>query len=127
MEFLANETLSSTLVPVLLGCSGKALQQANAFHREYGVLSHLFSDRIPLFYRLCPLVRSHRVQKTREDMLLLQALLDFAKQLENADRLLCLVPCTAFYQEFVSLHAKDLEGAFLLADRSTLTPKEGKE
>ena len=126
MQFLTSEALSGSLVPVLLGCSGKALQEATAFHREYGVLSHLFAGHIPFFYRLCPLFKFHLVQKTRDDLLLLQALLDFAKQLGNADRLLCLVPCTASCQEFISLHASELEGAFLLADLSTLKLREGE-
>lgn len=120
MQFLTNDALSESLVPVLIGCSGKSLQSASSFHRQYGVLSHLFSDHIPFFYYLFPLFKFHRVRATRDEALLLQALLDFAKQLENADRLLYLVPCTAFYHDFVAAHKTELEGAFVLCDPDLL-------
>lgn len=120
MQFLTKDALSESLVPVLIGCSGKSLQSAISFHRQYGVLSHLFSHRIPFFYHLVPLFRFHRVRATRDETLLLGALLDFAKQLENADRLLFLVPCTAFYRKFVFAHKTELEGTFVLCDPDAL-------
>ena len=124
MQFLKEEALSGTLVPVLLGASQKALQNANCFHEQYGVLSHLFCDRIPLSYRLVPLFKFHQVRATRGNALLLQALFDFAGQLENADLVLYLVPCTESYEHFVSTHKAELEGSFVLADSSFCNRKE---
>ena len=127
MPFSTDEALSSTLVPVLLGCSKAALQNARFFYRRYAILSHLFSDRIPFYYRLFPILKFHRVRATRDEALLLRALLDFAKQLENADRLLDLVPCTSFYRDFVFLHKAELEGAFVLAEAARFPFEERRE
>ena len=121
------DALSGTLVPVLLGSSRKALQSARSCFRTYGVLSHLFSARLSFFYRLYPAIRLHRIPSTRDEALLLQALLDFAKQFENADRLLYLIPCTAFYKHFVASHKAELERFFVITDADRLSPAEGQE
>ena len=125
MQSLREEALSGSLVPVLLGASKKALQSANRFHEQYGVLSHLFGSRIPFYYYLLPIFKFHRVRPTREETLLLQALLDFAKQLGNADLVLYLIPCTEAYTGFVSAHKAELEGAFVLADSQFLKDRGG--
>ena len=124
MQFLKEEALSGTLVPVLLGASRKAMNSAKRFYLQYGVISHLFCGRIPLYYYPVPFFKFHRVRATREETLLLQALLDFAKQLGNADLVLYLVPCTELYARFLSLHKAELEGAFVLADSLLLEKRE---
>ena len=125
MQFLKEEALSGSLVPVLVGASKQALQSARSFYLQYGVLSHLFGDRIPLFYHLLPFVKAHKVRATKDDALLLQALLDFAKQLDGADRVLCLFPCTKSYLRFVSIHKAELEGAFVLSSVPSPYREEG--
>ena len=90
-------------------CSLLSIAAANSFW-EYPAAC------IRLFNRLLPILKLHRVHTTPNDALLLQALLDFAKQLENADRVLCLIPCNALYADFAALHRTELEGAFVLAD-----------
>ena len=119
MQFLKEEARSGELVPVLLGFSKEALRASRRFYRKYGVLSHVFCSRIPVLFRFSLFLKFHKVRATRDEALMLQALLDFAWQLGNADVVLDLVPCAESYVSFVWTHRAELERSYLLAD-----PKE---
>lgn len=120
MEFLKEDARSGELVPVLLGFSRKTRRAARRFYRDYGVLSHVFCHKIPLFFRFSFFFKFHKVRATRDETLMMQALLDFAWQLARADVLLYLVPCAEPYTSFVKAHKADLERVYLLSDPNDL-------
>ena len=65
-------------------------------------------------------MKFHRVSTTTGDVLLLQALSDFADQLGNADLILYLIPCNEHYTNLVWDHAEELERRFVIADRAEM-------
>lgn len=120
MEYIMNDVLSGAIVPVLLGLTPEASETAHRMYRQHGVLSHVFCDRIPLASRLSLCMKFHRVPATTGDVLLLQALSDFADQLGNADLILYLIPCNEHYTNLVWDHAEELERRFVIADRAEM-------
>ena len=120
MQFLEEEMRSGELVPVLLGFSWETLQTARRFYQKYGVLSHVFCNKIPLLFRFSLFLKFHKVPSTRNEALMMQALLDFAWQLGNADVILYLIPCTEPYVNLMWTHKTELEGSYLLADPAEL-------
>ena len=117
MDFIMKDVLSGELVPILLGFSQEAQETAQRMFRKYGVVSHVFCNKIPLPFRLSLSMKFHVIRSTSEDRLMLQALFDYAEQLENADRILYLIPCTEHYASFVWNHRDCLESTFVIADK----------
>ena len=117
MDFIMQDILSGELVPVLLGISAEADRTARRMYRQYGVVSHVFCNKIPLPMRLTLCMKFHTVQDTPNGLLMLCALHDFAAQLENADVILYLIPCTEHYANLVWEHRDELERKFVIADK----------
>ena len=118
MEYSAQEILSGGLVPVLLGFSRETQRTAHRMFRQYGILSHVFCDKISRSMRLLSLsMKFHTVPHTSGEQLMMTALEDFAKQTENADVVLYLIPCTEEYVNFVWLHREQLERRYVIADK----------
>lgn len=121
MDFIATDVLSSEIVPVLLGYAPEALETARRMYRRFGVVSHVFCDSIPLPARISLSCKFHIVRhKNAGDRLLLQALTDFAEQLENADLILYLIPCTEQDAAMLWKSREALEGRYVIADRREL-------
>lgn len=121
MDFIEKELLSEAIVPILLGYSPEVSETARRMYRRYNVISHVFCEPIPLPCRLSLSAKFHTVKhQTAGERLMLQALLDFAKQHENADLILYLVPCTERYASMLWTHREELEQYFVLADREEL-------
>ncbi|MBQ8433053.1 MAG: hypothetical protein IJX28_09245 [Clostridia bacterium] len=117
-EILKNAS-GGECIPVLLGASMKTYETAQDLYRRHGSVSHVFCDRIPLPFRFSICMRVHRICHTRGQRLLLQALLDFAEQLGNADVILLLIPCTEEYDLLLSKYASQLESRYVLCDSAT--------
>ena len=117
MDFIKADILSGELVPVLLGISQEANETAHRMFRQYGVVSHVFCDKIPLSMRLSLCMKFHPVHRTANEQLLRKALIDFAHQLENADIILYLIPCTEKHANLVWEHRDELERYFVIADK----------
>ena len=120
MEYIMNDVLSGAIVPNLLGLTTEASETAHRMYRRHGVMSHVFCERIPFSMRLSLCMKFHRIPDTTGDELMLQALIDFADQLGNADLILYLIPCNEHYTKFVWDHAEDLERRFVIADRAEM-------
>ncbi len=117
VEANLKDALSGDLVPVLLGLSLETQETAQRLFRQYGVVSHVFCQKIPLPLRLSLCMKFHTIPSTVGEQLMLQALLDFSSQLEQADVILYLIPCTEHYAHVVWQNRDLLESRFLLADR----------
>ena len=117
MDFIEDEILGGELVPVLLGTSVEAMQTARRFFQKFGTVSHVFSDRVPLTARLSFCMKYHVIRHRGGDTLMLTALRDYACQLENADVILYLLPCTVDYANFVWRNREALEPYFVIADQ----------
>ena len=117
MDFIVKDILSGELVPVLLGISPEAMQTARRIFRQYGVVSHLFCDKIPLTMRLTYCVKFHEIRHGERERLMITALRDFAVQLGNADILLYLIPCTVDWANTVWQNRNDLEPYYVIASR----------
>ena len=116
--------LSGGLVPVLLGDTADLRETARNLHTRYGVLSHVFSRKPSLALRLCIYVKLHTVRATKKEALMIHALLDFARQLDHADRILCLIPCSPYYAELMQEHRAELESYYILTEPK---PSQGGE
>lgn len=120
MDFIMADILSGELIPVLLGISPEVSETAHRMYRQYGVVSHVFCDKIPLAMRLSLCMKFHVIRRTTDQRLLTQALNDFAEQLGNADVILYLIPCTEEYAAMVWEQREDLERRFVIADRAEM-------
>ena len=118
VETVLKEALTGDLVPVLLGTSPETQETAQRLFRQYGVVSHVFCEKIPLPLRLSLSMKFHPIPTTSGEQLMLQALLDFSSQLEHADVIPYLIPCTEHYAHLVWQNRDTLECRFLLADRA---------
>ena len=117
MDFIMQDILSGELIPVLLGFSTETHETAHRMYRRYGVLSHVFCQRVSLPMRLSLCMKFHTIRQTANEQLMLRALIDFAEQLSNADVILYLIPCTESYANFVWQNRDVLERRFVIADK----------
>lgn len=120
MDFIPSDILSGELIPVLLGFSLEMLETARRMHRTYGVISHVFCEKVPLPFRVAASMKFHTVPHTKEESLMRQALTDFADQYAGADVILYLIPCTEKYASMIWNFQKELESRYVLADRSEI-------
>ncbi len=120
MDYIKEEILSGELLPVLLGVSLEVGETAHRLYRQYGVISHVFCDHVPLSLRLSLCMKFHTVRHTTDERLLLQALEDFATQRSNADVIPYLIPCTEEYANLIWNHHEALERLYVIADRAEM-------
>lgn len=120
MDFIMKDILSGEIVPILLGLSLETGETAHRMYRKYGVVSHVFCDKIPFPMRLTLCMKFHTVPHTADERLMLHALLDFAGQLENADVILYLIPCTESYANMIWHNRDLLERRFVIANREEM-------
>lgn len=120
MDYIVKDALQGELIPVLLGVSAEVSDTAHRMYREYGVVSHVFCERIPLAMRLSLCMKFHVVNHTPEERLMIDALTDFANQLGNADVILYLIPCTEQYANVVWDRCAELEGKYVIASREEM-------
>ena len=120
MDYIVKDTLSGELIPVLLGVSTEVSETAHRMYREYGVVSHVFCEKIPLSMRLSLCMKFHNIKHTAGERLMIDALTDFASQLGNADVILYLIPCTEEYANLVWEKHEELEGRYVIASRDEM-------
>lgn len=89
----AREWLRALYVPVLIG-SGKAVRQtAGRLFWCYGLVSHVFCHRAPLFLRFSLFTVCHRLPRENSHDFFALALSDFADDVLAADRQPLLILC----------------------------------
>lgn len=115
MDCIMEEILSGELVPVLLGVSHEANETARRMFRQYRVVSHVFCDRIPLPLRFSVCMKFHPIRHDAGDRLMVTALQDFAEQLDHADLIFYLIPCTEKYANLVWRNRAELESRYVVA------------
>ena len=120
MDYIVKDALVGELIPVLLGVSTEVSDTAHRMYREYGVVSHVFCERVPISMRLSLWMKFHVVGHTQGERLMLDALTDFANQLGNADVILYLIPCTEQYANVVWENCAALEGKYVIASREEM-------
>ena len=120
MDYIVKETLSGELIPVLLGQSTEVYETAHRMYREYGVVSHVFCEKIPFPMRLSLCMKFHLIKHTKNERLMIDALMDFANQLGNADVILYLIPCTEEYANLIWETHERLEGKYVIASREEM-------
>ena len=120
MDFIDKRVLCGELVPVLLGVSPESLQTARRYFRQFGTISHVFCERVPLSLRLSFCIKFHTVRHASGDRLMIDALKDYATQLGNADLILYLLPCTVEYANLVWRNHEELERFFVLAKQEEM-------
>lgn len=116
MDYIVKDILSGELIPVLLGTSPEAMETARRMYRKYGVVSHVFCDRVPLSMRLTLCAKYHRIPHSTGERLMLTALEDYAAQMGNADVIPYLIPCTETYANLIWNHREVLESRYVIAD-----------
>ncbi len=118
MDFMMTDVLSGELVPVIVGMSTEANETAHRMYRKYGVVSHVFCDRIPLSMRLSLCMKFHIIRHSAtNERLMLEALCNYAEQLGNAEVILYLIPCTERYANMIWQNRDILERKFVIADK----------
>lgn len=120
MDYIKPDELSGELVPVLLGVSQEVIETARRMYRDYGVVSHVFCEKIPLAMRLSLCMKFHMIKHTSDERLMTQALHDFSDQLGGAEVILYLIPCTEEYANFVWAHCEELEGKYVIASKEEM-------
>lgn len=120
MDYIKPDALAGELVPVLLGLSQEVSETARRMYRDYGVVSHVFCEKIPLAMRLSLCMKFHLIKHTSDERLMTEALQDFAVQLGRADVILYLIPCTEEYANFVWKNCEDLERKFVIASKEEM-------
>ncbi len=120
MDFIKEDILSDELVPVLLGLSPEAIETAHRIYRQYGVLSHVFCNRVPLANRLTLCMKYHVIPESTNERLMMEALFDFSNQLSNQDVILYLIPCTETYVTLVWNEREALERKFVIAEKAEM-------
>ncbi|MBQ9773637.1 MAG: hypothetical protein IJW30_03140 [Clostridia bacterium] len=120
MDYIGRDVLSGEIIPVLLGVSQEVNETAHRMYRQYGVVSHVFCDKVPLPMRLSLCMKFHVIRQTQDERLLIQALHDFADQLGHADVILYLIPCTEQYANLVWARHEELESRYVLADQAEI-------
>ena len=120
MDYIVKDALSGELIPVLLGLSTEVHETAHRMYREYGVVSHVFCEKIPFPMRLSLSMKFHQVKHTQDERLMIDALRDFANQLGNADVILYLIPCTEEYANLIWEKHEELEGKYVIASREEM-------
>ena len=113
MDFLAVEASARELVPVLLGSAADTYDVSHTLYRAFGVISHVFCPRVPLSMRLSLCTKFHKIPKTSQNRLLSEALLDFAEQQTDTDRVLCLIPCSRSAAAVAKALQGELESHFV--------------
>lgn len=127
MKDFTKNMITGDLVPVFLGITAKSIGIARLIFRAHGTASHVFCDHVPLMLRVSWFLKYHTVGHTQSEELMVQALLDFADQLDNKDAVLYLIPSTKDYLKAVAEHRALLESRYVLAtkkDLEVLTPRE---
>lgn len=121
MDFIETEVLSGEIVPVLLGYAPEVIETARRMYRRFGVVSHVFCDKIPPRLRISLSCKLHIVRhRSAGERLVVDALLDFARQLGNADLILYLIPCTERDAALLWNHREALEPYYVIADAHEL-------
>lgn len=120
MDYIHPEILAGEIIPVLLGISPEVNETAHRMYRQYGVVSHVFCDKIPLAMRLSLCMKFHTIRRTAGEELLVQALKDFSDQLGNRDVILYLIPGTEEYANLVWNRREALESRFVVADKAEM-------
>ncbi len=120
MDYIMEDILSGEIVPVLLGASPEAGDTAHRMYRQYGVVSHVFCNKVPLSFRLSLCMKFHVIPQTDDQRLMCEALDDFAKQLGHADLILYLIPCTEEFAKMVWDCRDTLETRYVIADREEM-------
>ncbi len=120
MDYMKPDILSGELIPVLLGVSLEVSETAHRLYRQYGVISHVFCEKVPLALRLSLCMKFHTVRQTTDNRLLLEALCDFAAARAGRDGILYLIPCTEEYAHLVWDKKELLESLYVIADRAEM-------
>ena len=127
MKDFTKNMISGDLIPVFLGISANSIGIARLIFRAHGTISHFFCDRIPLMLRISFFMRFHSVGHTQNEKLMVQALVDYADQLDNKDAVLYLIPSSKEYFKTIVEHQRLLETRYVIAtkkDLAVLTPRE---
>jgi predicted ATP-grasp superfamily ATP-dependent carboligase len=131
MDYIAPDILAGELTPVMVGLSTDTVELARKMHEKYGVISHVFCDKVPLLLRLSLFMKFHVVQHTKDEHLMVQALTDFADPIRNADLILYLLPCSEEYVSMIWESRETLESRYVIAELDEidrlLEEKEKKE
>ena len=117
MDFIRDDILSGELVPVLLGYSQEAIVTARRIYQQYGVVSHVFCEHVPLPRRLSLCMKFHIIAHRSGERLMVEALNDFSRQHSHADIICYLIPCTEAYANLVWNHRRELESRFVIANK----------
>lgn len=117
MDYIVKEILTGELIPVLLGLSPEAVETARRMYRKYGVVSHVFCRDLPLFRRFSLCMRFHRIRHAEgRDRLMVTAVRDFARQVEGADVICYLIPCTEEAANLIWRNREELEDQYVIAN-----------
>lgn len=120
MDFFANELRAGELAPILLGNSSYSKSIARKIFGRYGMISHIFCGRVPFLRRFSLTAKYHSMVGFEKDELLLIALKDFAKGVQNRDVVLYLIPGTEKAKQFVRRNRERLENDFVIANTQSL-------
>ncbi len=120
MDFITPDVLSGELIPVLLGLTSETVETARRMYKTYGVVSHVFCEKVPLPCRVSVSMRFHTVGHTADEHLMVHALTDFAAQYSHADVILYLIPCSEEYASMIWHSHTELESRYVLADRKEI-------
>ena len=115
------ELIPSLFVPVILGGDREAIRAAKRLFWRYGMATHLFGDRLPLYCRLTPWIVCHALPQELSSEFFTMALYDFAVEMQECDRQPLLIICNdlPFSKEELAL----LESCYLICREDELAAR----
>ncbi|MBR5797548.1 MAG: hypothetical protein IKY29_01205 [Clostridia bacterium] len=90
---MMTDLIPSLFVPVTLGSGRREIRAARRLFWQYGLATHMFGDRLPLFCRLTPWIVCHSLPHGLSDEFRAMALYDFAAEAQECDRQPLLIVC----------------------------------
>ncbi len=120
------DLIPSLFVPVIFSNKRDVIRTARRLFWQYGVTTHVFGERLPLFCRLTPWIVCHILPQGLSNEFCVMALYDFSVEILECDRQPLLIICgdTSFSEQHLAL----LESSYLICREhelaSILTPEQ---
>ena len=114
------DLIPSLFVPVVLGGGRQTVGMARRLFWRYGMATHIFSDRLPLVYRLTPWIVCHALPQGLSNECCAMALYDFAVESLECDRQPMLLLCDDMPSHLSEQHLALLESCYLVCRESDL-------
>ena len=116
VEYDSKDMLRTTVIPVLLGNCATAHLFAARIYLRSGIVSYICDEKRRAVDLVAPFSSFFCLQSRKEP----RAILDCLEYLASSkDYLPIILPCNAFYEDFVKAHEDILASRFIISDRKS--------